>query len=337
MDETNTSRLGHGKDTTSSIGTVFLKIVQNGKNVALYAYTDALKRRFYIGEAPDYSPKELIYKIYYNNGDDLHNGGTVIDNTYQKQLFALANKYNVLNDDLTKTIENTDYIEPDLLLIVSRINKISKAEYQKKYAESAKIELYAGVGANITSYSAGPSSPYTAGGGSSSKATGEELLGGINIILNPQTDRLELHGELSLAQSSFNSSYQLKVYPYGTAKASFSETDFSFEPSVIYNFYNSDNFKFFLGAGIDASDSHYANPFFSAGNNLNQASTSSSAPYNYFFTKINTTFLFKTGIKIDKKYEVFANYIANNPATGGGYFQLNDNHIQAGFIYHFGK
>src|SRR5579862_2109683 len=50
-DETNIAHLGTSRDTSYRVAPVFLKILQKGKNVALYQYTDDLKTRFYIGEA----------------------------------------------------------------------------------------------------------------------------------------------------------------------------------------------------------------------------------------------------------------------------------------------
>ena len=68
MDGTNTSNLESGRDTSFNIETVFLRVLQQGTNLALYTYTDNIKTRFYIGYAPDFVPAELVYRIY--NGAD---------------------------------------------------------------------------------------------------------------------------------------------------------------------------------------------------------------------------------------------------------------------------
>jgi hypothetical protein len=128
MDETNTARLST-RDISYKIDTVFLKILQKGKNAALYSYTDGLKTRLYISEAPNYIPTELIFRIY-ENADA--NGATVNENTYLKQLFAIANKYNALDSDLIRTLQTANYSQSDLLPIVSKINNVSKDEYEKK-------------------------------------------------------------------------------------------------------------------------------------------------------------------------------------------------------------
>ncbi len=59
-DITDINRIANGRDTSYRIDTVFLRILQKGKNVALYSYSDDIKTRFYIGEKPDYAPVELV-------------------------------------------------------------------------------------------------------------------------------------------------------------------------------------------------------------------------------------------------------------------------------------
>ncbi len=150
MDETNITHLGAGRDTSSRNAVVFLQLLQKGKNLSLYSYRDDIKIRFYLGETPAFTPSELIYRIYGAGGDTTHVKGAVIigtnvyENDYLKTLFALANKYNALDDDLTRTFQSASYTKDDMLVIVSKINHISADEFQKKYAEHTKVNFYAG-------------------------------------------------------------------------------------------------------------------------------------------------------------------------------------------------
>src|SRR5471030_3192533 len=66
MDITDINHIIDGRDTSFKMATVFLKVLQGGKYLALYSYADDLKNRFFIGEAPDYTPTELTYRLYYN-------------------------------------------------------------------------------------------------------------------------------------------------------------------------------------------------------------------------------------------------------------------------------
>ncbi|MBV8390239.1 MAG: hypothetical protein JO080_10605 [Mucilaginibacter sp.] len=134
MDATEKDHVGNSRDTSYRDATVFLRILQKGKNLVLYSYTDNVKTRFYTGETPEYTPVELAYRLYYNYSNDRvdgQKGVTVNENTYMKQLFALANKYEALNEALQRDIERANYTEDNIADIVSKINKISKTEYEK--------------------------------------------------------------------------------------------------------------------------------------------------------------------------------------------------------------
>src|SRR6185503_6080574 len=102
LDETNTLHLVTGRDTSYKTDAVFLRELQRGKNIALYGYGDQSKKRYDVGEYPDYIPTELVYRLYLDDGavSDNH-GRSVNENTFLKQLFALAAKYNALDDELT--------------------------------------------------------------------------------------------------------------------------------------------------------------------------------------------------------------------------------------------
>jgi hypothetical protein len=338
MDETNTARLSSGRDTSYKIDTVFLKVLQKGKNVALYSYTDRLKTRFYISEAPNYIPTELIYRIYDDNGISANKeGNTVIENTYLKQLFAIANKHNALDDDLSRTFETASYSQPDLLTIVSRINNISKSEYAKKYAGHSKLNFYVSAALNISNTSSNSSAPYTTGGGGWPYTSYLPAVSfGLNIIPKPSTGKVELRAELSFAETKFSSSYQLKVSPYVGEKASFNQLGISLIPQIIYNIYNAENFKFYVGAGIGVTRFVYSNAYFGSQDpNISDGGIGSSDPY--YFNGTDSSYLLKAGAKINKKFEIFFNYFTNTATTQGGYFQFVNSSKQIGIVYLLGK
>ncbi len=337
MDVTNIAHLGSNRDTSFRIDTVFLKILQKGKNVALYEYTDGLKTRFYISETPGYVPTELVYRIYDDMGLATHKeGNTVIENTYLKQLFALANKYNALDDDLTRTLQSANYAQPDLTEIVSKINNISTAEYVKKYAGSGKLIFYLGAGLNITSTNSDNSAPYEEGGGKSQTSFGPAISIGLNVIPNPNTDRVEFRAELLLAESRFNSTYKATVSPYVGLRASFNQLDISFCPQIIYNFYHAENLKIYVGVGASVTHIVFSNVFFGSQDpKISDNGIGETDPYNFFVN--NTAGLFKAGAKLGKKFEIFAQYLTSAVLTNSGYFEFNTSSEQMGLIYFFGK
>jgi len=332
MDVTDYMHLGTGRDTSFRIDSVFLKVLQKGKNVALYSYTDNLKTRFYIGDAPYYTPIELGYKLYL----DTQTGRSVTENTYQKQLFALATKYNVLDDNLTNAFASADYRKPDLLPIVSKINKVSKTEYAKKYSDHAKVNFFISAALNAANTTSSSSSGYSEGGGKSYTSLLPALSLGINIAPNPNTGRVQFRADLSFTENQFNTSYQLKVSPYAGVTSSFNQLGVSFIPQVIYNFYNSENFKFYGGVGIALTYLSYSNSSFKSqnpGTSLDGIDTGDP----YYFNNINNSFLLKLGVQFNKRFEIFADYFTSSPTTKNGYFEFNTATEQLGFIYFFGK
>lgn len=126
MDDASAEHMIEYRDTSFKVDTVFLEVLQKGKNVALYSYSDAKKERFFIGDTPDYYPVELGYRLYYDPGHSnpvTGQGRTVNENTYMKQLLALAAKYNALYDSLQRDIEQSDYKPVYLVHIVKMINE----------------------------------------------------------------------------------------------------------------------------------------------------------------------------------------------------------------------
>jgi hypothetical protein len=131
-DPTNMEKIIYERDTSFRMDTVFLELLQKGKNIALYAYTDDLKTRFYVGENPDYTPNELVYRLYHDVSVST-TGGTVNENTYMRQLLALAAKYNALSDTMPVDIENSGYREQYLIEIAQAINGMDSRKKEKKH------------------------------------------------------------------------------------------------------------------------------------------------------------------------------------------------------------
>jgi outer membrane protein with beta-barrel domain len=336
LDETSITHLASYRDTSYKVDSVFLKVLQKGKNVALYEYTDGVKTRFYIGEAADYVPTELVYRIYDDTGNAAHKeGNTVVENTFLKQLFALANKYNVLTDKLTNTLQTSNYIAPDLLVIVSKINDISKSEFSKKYSGNSKTRLYVGAGISITNTTSTQSSGYTAGGGGPSTSYLPAVAFGANIAPNPD-GRIAFRLELGLSEASFNSVYKLQVSPYVSVKTSYNQTNIDFTPQIVYKVYNSENFKFFLDVGFAVEYNTYSNAgFVSQDPNVSVAYI--SATNSFYFDSFDVTAMFKAGVQINKRWEIFADYFTSEPTSKAGYYSFSRTVEQAGIVYMLGK
>jgi hypothetical protein len=138
------------RDTSVKFDTVFLRVLQKGKNVTLLTLSDNFKTRFFIEETPSTDAKELIFRVYLS--DEVSNGSnrTVYENTYQRQLYALAQKFNVATDKLAGTIEKSEYREDYMLDIAGQINNVSAADMKKNNPTKSKpISIFIAVAAGV--------------------------------------------------------------------------------------------------------------------------------------------------------------------------------------------
>jgi len=334
-DITDNRRVIEGRDTSFRIDSVFLKVLQRGKNLALYAYTDDLKSRFYIGEAPDYKPRELVYRLYIDASNS--SGNTVNENTYQKQLFALANKYNALDDKMTAMLEDQflAYRETDLLRIVSRVNNISNAEFAKKYSGHSKVSIYAGTGVNVSHTSSDANTAYTAAGGVPYTSYLPMFSIGADLLPDPNGGRAELRLDVSVNPGKMDAMYNLTVTPKVPAVASYNQLMVCFTPQAMYNFYNAPDFKFYLGTGFSLTYSNFTNPVFQAQNKSDQ--NAGFPQESYHFQTANTAFMFKAGFRIRKSWEIYADYYTSQIQSFEAYFHFLTQNTVIGVNYFFGQ
>ena len=338
MDVTDERRISNGRDTSFNTVTVFFKVLQKGANLALYSYTDELKLRLFVGERSTYAPVELVYRIYYNYGSETVNqqkGTTVNENTYMKQLFALANKYGVLDNNLQTDIEHSRYNNDDIVKIVSKINHISKDEYEKTHAPGGpKFNLFLGAAANIDNIKTATNSPFYAAGGRSATSVLPAVSFGINLFANPSTRQLQFRLEVGAAQSQYKSLYDSKVYPYIPMKASFNEVTFNISPQIIYNFYNAENFKVYGGVGVCFSTYKFSNPYLGSQSQPNSA-TDIEANNPYFFGTFDNAFLFKAGVQFSKHWGIYGQYLSSIGVSRNQYFLMTSVSGQVGLNYYF--
>jgi hypothetical protein len=325
LDQVSTSNISTVRDTSFKVDTVFLKVLQQGTNAALYQYTDNIKERFYVGEAPGFTPVELIYRIYYDAASTAVN-----ENTYQKQLFALSDKYKVLDDKQISLIQNSQYRQEDLLAIVSKINNVSKAEFEKNYVVHSKISFYGGAALNILQNSSSASS-YSASGGVGYTSYLPSIKAGIDFLPDPN-GRLEFRVDVSANFAKFDALYKLTVEPYGPMQLSFNQVSIALTPQVILNIYNAQDFKFYIGVGVAPGLYRFSNPYFGS-QNKNQDDGLANEPY--LFETSGFPFVLKAGFRVAKRLDIYFDYYTSTPTTNGGYFGLSNQSKQIGLNYYF--
>lgn len=321
------------RDTSVTERTAFFKVLQQGKNVALYVYSDNLKTRFYIAEAPGYAPTELIYHIYLNNGTT-SGGRTIEENTYMKQLFALANKYGVLTSSLQWDIEHADYSRDGILKVTAQINHSSKADLEKTSSKAPTFNLVAGLGANILSYKIPSAAIFYAAGGRANSSVGPLASFGINIFANPNTQKLQFRVEGTFTTAQFKSTYESKLSPYIPMQASFDQQIIGVKAQIIYNVYNTEALKVFLGAGAVFDYLHYTNKYFGSQAQPNSATDiAQNNPYN--FSSNDGSLLLKAGVQFSEHWGIYAEYQTAIKLENDAYWDMSATIAQAGVNYYF--
>ncbi|TZF83210.1 hypothetical protein FW774_13030 [Pedobacter sp. BS3] len=319
------SLLSTGADSTSITDTVFLKVLYPGKKLLLYAYIDEIKPRYYIQTAEDHTPKELTYREYYDSASKV-----VTKRKYQQQLILIAIKLGVYNADIMNTIAGTGYNAQDLKKCVMQINGDSE---KRKNGSASHIRWIVGAGINAsTAYYKGDNA--LAGVNATSKASyTPQISGGLDWLFNPNTGRNLIHfglsalvskPEITLGKPGDNVFY----------KHSFTQYTLSFSPQYVYNIYNKEAFKFFVGTGFAINLSKYYN-----NKNLTVYSNN-SATYDHP-VDLQPAWLsipVKAGALINRNYGFTLTYLA--PAgsiTNYLFYGIYNRMIQASFNYVLGK
>lgn len=192
-----------------------------------------------------------------------------------------------------------------------------------------KIFFYGSAAVNITTNTPGSTSPYVSGGGKAYTSYMPGFSFGFSAPSDPNIGNVCFRAELSVSFSKYNSQYKTTVYPYVDARASFNEMSIGITPQIIYNFYNSANFKIYAGAGLNVSRPTYSKIYYGP------QTPGAYFPFinTYDFVDFDTRVLLKGGIQVHRHFEIFFNYLTNAETTNRGYFQLNKNTEQVGVNY----
>lgn len=314
------SNLSAGRDTSFRIDTVFLRVLNHGKNITLFSYRDNIKMRFYIMDKNEVKPVELIRNFYFNTA---HPDRMVTENRYAGQMQAKMRMFNVhkMSDD--RRLLLTKYTGTDLLKLAYEIN-----DQKPVKSKSSAYRVFAGTGLNITN------ATYT-GNNSLAKPDGHSkisympmITGGVDVLANPAIGKMIYRLELSLLMSKNEISNDVKRH-------SFDQLSVAVTPQVICNFYNSNRVKVFGGAGYGLNFSSYSN--------------NESALYNTFKKRMdiikdfvqmkafNFSFQGSAGVVLNKKIEISLVYIVPAAISDYAYYNVTMQRYKIGVNYLFGK
>lgn len=327
-------------DTSTTTGTVFLKVELAGNLVNLYSYTDKIKTRYYISEGNSDTPKELGYIVYFTDGNRI----TSIK-SYTSQLLTIAEKQGKLTDALRKKVLTAQYELSDLKAICSVLNNYIMPESKKETETVSKIpasNFFAGIGVNMQTASYSGESNLSS---ASHKVTPSPRISfGLAAYPNRITQRLgfiagisaeytktDIKGNDEYANINYNPYYSKVIHKI-------SQFNLAFSPGVIYNLYNRASLKWFVGAAMNINYSIYPE------NKLISTRISTSTGEEFDRTEEDDviklenfwiSFPVRTGFTFNRKITAFAQYNPASAITKYVYYSVSVGGFSAGIEYNF--
>ncbi|MES2454764.1 MAG: hypothetical protein V4594_04455 [Bacteroidota bacterium] len=319
---TRTSRLEVGLDTTTKRYMVFLRVLQKGKKLSLFVYTDEIKTRFYLMGEKDIEPYELLRTQYLKLNDSKIYG----DYTYRTQMSDELNKHDNPGKYNLKKLDVLQYEEDDLLKVVSSIN----GERPPRAETNLGFFVGGGVNNNIATYSG---SHALANDNAKSKNSFSPMAtAGLFWALDPAEGRLLAKVEFAL----FTGKSEVTLEG-SNSRHTFEQTSFGFLPHLIYNFYNGERLKIYAGLGGGVNYTNYSNnlpvKFYPASN---AGETERIEKQDGELEPVNAYIFGRAGIVLRKRFEFSVSYQAPSKITSLGAFNTYMERTTFGVNYLFG-
>lgn len=218
--------------------TALLRVLVKGSRLDLYELMDD-KRHFFISETGG-EMKELIYKVVAVGNDKFSTQKLFIDQL-KAYMFESVNA-----TDLLKKIDDANYAEKDLSLIVDGINRLSGTVSYKAPTQSKKIltSFFAGVGGGYSNVKFEGDNPafnrmQFSGGFSPFATIGMEISSPRNL------QAITLRIEASFSYTSYNAKGNSSIN--STTRYELAQTNISPTASLLYNFIRKESLKLYVG------------------------------------------------------------------------------------------
>jgi len=288
-------------DTAVRLDSAFLKVISMGQNVQLLYHADKIKYRYFILENNGSKPYELSFYQYLDENNRIVSKAPFLD-----QIDLLLKKYNNSDINATGRISAEKYSEDVFIRYVRIINNNKSTEVSR----SSSTRFFIGTGVAYTSGAfSGP-----AGFGYPTHASSLFPLVsiGVDFLSNASIEKSFFRVEVSLTNASPKF--------IGTA-ATFSSTQFidKLSGKYIYNVYNTDKIKYYIGAGAAFTITTVTNSKLVAnesgvvisptavqpvGNSYSSLQAGQSINKPYEIGEGGLDFQIKTGIILNKKIEI---------------------------------
>ena len=332
-DPVDIEKLSKGIDTTTITDTVFLKVIVKGPKITLYGYVDDVKQHYYVSEGIGAKPQELSYHIY-GNADDA--ASIQYACRYRSQLQYIAQKNNINGTSLNQDIANAQYNDDDLDRIAVKLNGNTATSFSSGSAIRATFFAGAGAGYGHISLSGTGLFSATIKSSVSSSSIYPRIDAGVDLYNNKNIQRLFLRVEASFtgAQFKLTSKGDGNGLPT-TGVLNFTQYSTSFSPQLIYNVYDQQAFKAFIGFGLSYNILSYNSYAF-----ITKYSNGTPDYVNDEYPKFkhsDLSMVIKAGIAISQKIDISINFMPPASITDFSTTDANVMSIQAGVNYFFGR
>jgi hypothetical protein len=319
---TRISALKEGLDTSSKRETVFLKVLQEGKNLTLYSYIDEIKERFYLLNKSSKEPYELFRALFLAKHSATIDG----DFKFRDQLMTELTTNEGAGPYDPRGLNALRYEEKDLLKVVSAING------QKPPKTKARAKFFAGTGLSVTSASYKGIHVLANDEAVTTPSYDPMLTAGLDVFLDPAMMRYTLKVGVSLYLS------KNKIISTGNSIHTFDQKSIGLEPQFMYSFYSRERFKLFAGIGAGMFYSSYSNN--RAGRIFPPAIPGGDEGFEsqpLEFNPFNITALGKVGAVAGKRIEISVAYIIPSALTNYSAYNVQVKRMTFGINYLFGS
>lgn len=248
LDPVNLNNI-NGRDTSSKIDTVFLKVLYAGNVVDLFSYTDVIKERFYILEGNQLQPKELVLKKYYRNSSTL-----ITEDVYRNQLRVLMYAYKPSSNVLSNRINDANYEVNDLMRIVLMLNSQSESEQTLKN-KTMRPKFFAGIGVQRDNAKFEGDHRFAQSAAITTLNWLPRFAAGIDLFANPNVGkvffRIEAGYQLNKSRWEFTGNADKGVYEL-------SGSTITVSPQLHCALYNSHKLKIPFGVGFNYIRPNYS-------------------------------------------------------------------------------
>lgn len=314
------SNLSAGRDSSFRIDTVFLKVLNRGKNIALFSYKDDIKKRFYIMDKNEVKPVELIRNLYLKPEQT---GNMLTENKYVGQIQGKMRLFNIEGVSDERKLLLIKYTEKDLLNVAYKIN-----DQQPVKSKISSNRFFAGAGLSINKAQYTGGNPFARADAQSKTSYTPLITAGIDLFANPLIGKLIYRAEISLVSSKNEIKTQFESHVFNQLSAVIT-------PQIIYNFYNSDRVKIFGGAGLSLNFSSYSNNESGIYNDIKKRVE--YVKNKVAFQSFNFSYQGTAGVVLNKKVEISLTYVVPTAITDYIYYSVVMHRYKVGVNYLFGK